>query len=174
PPDDARGFVEFLSSKRAPKLDELKFAVLGLGDSSYAKFCAIGAQLDTRLADLGATRLFARGDADVDIETVAKPWHARALASARDVLKTATPLATVTPLRPVRATPVWTREKPFAAEVLANQRLTTRGSAKDIRHVELSLRDSGLSYEPGDALGVWASNPPALVDAIFDAVKLDA
>jgi sulfite reductase (NADPH) flavoprotein alpha-component len=174
PSDDARGFVEFLLGKRAPKLDELQFAVLGLGDSSYAKFCAIGAQLDARLAELGATRLFARGDADVDIDTIAKPWQARALTAARETLKATAPLATVTPLRPTRAATVWTREKPFAAEVLANQRLTTRDSAKDIRHIELSLRDSGLSYEPGDALGVWASNPPALVDAILSAVKLDA
>ena len=173
PPDDARGFVEFLASKRAPQLDELKFAVLGLGDSSYTKFCAIGTQLDARLAELGATRLFARGEADVDIDTVAKPWHARALGAARETLRAPTPLATVTPLRPVRTAPAWTREKPFAAEVLANQRLTTRDSAKDIRHIELSLRDSGLSYEPGDALGVWASNPPALVDAILGALKLD-
>ena len=174
PPDDARGFVEFLASKRAPKLDELKFAVLALGDSGYAKFCAIGAQLDARLAELGATRLFARGDADVDIETVAKPWQQRALSAARETLKASTPLAKVTPLRPARATPVWTREKPFAAEMLANQRITARGSSKDIRHVELSLRDSGLSYEPGDALGVWVSNPPALVDSVISALELDA
>jgi len=174
PPDDARGFVEFLASKRAPKLDELKFAVLALGDSSYAKFCAIGAQLDARLAELGATRLFARGDADVDIDSVAKPWQQRALASAREILKTSAPLAKVTPLRPARVVPAWTREKPYAAEVLANQRLTARGGTKDIRHIELSLRDSGLSYEPGDALGVWASNPPALVDALIESLSLDA
>ncbi|MCC7249495.1 MAG: flavodoxin domain-containing protein, partial [Lysobacter sp.] len=42
PPDDARGFVEHLLGKRAPKLPQLKFAVLGLGDSSYPQFCAIG------------------------------------------------------------------------------------------------------------------------------------
>ena len=173
PPDDARGFVEFLASKRAPKLDELKFAVLGLGDSSYAKFCAVGAQIDARLAELGATRLFARGDADLDIDTVAKPWQQRALTSARETLKSSAPSAKVTPLRPARAAPLWTREKPFAAEVLANQRLTARDSTKDIRHLELSLRDSGLAYEPGDALGVWASNPPALVDAVLGALKLD-
>jgi sulfite reductase (NADPH) flavoprotein alpha-component len=173
PPDDARGFVEFLAGKRAPKLDELKFAVLGLGDSSYAKFCAIGAQLDARLAELGATRLFARGDADVDIDSVAKPWQQRALAAAREILKASAPLAKVTPLRPARVVPAWTRERPYAAEVLANQRLTARSSSKDIRHLELSLRDSGLSYEPGDALGVWASNPPALVDALVASLSLD-
>ena len=174
PPDDARGFVEFLASKRAPRLEDLKFGVLGLGDSSYAKFCAIGAQLDARLAELGATRLFARGDADVDIERVAKPWLQRALAGARDTLRSSAPLATVTPLRPARALPTWTRERPFAAEVLANQRISARDGDKDIRHLELSLRDSGLSYEPGDALGVWASNPPALVGAVLEALGLDA
>ena len=173
PPDDARGFVEFLASKRAPRLEDLKFAVLGLGDSSYAKFCAIGAQLDARLAELGATRLFARGDADVDIDRVAKPWLQRALGSARDVLRSAAPLATVTALRPVRVAPAWTRERPFAAEVLANQRISAHDGSKDIRHIELSLRDSGLSYEPGDALGVWAGNPAQLVDAVLAALKLD-
>ena len=175
PPDDARGFVEFLASRRAPRLEETKFAVLGLGDSSYAKFCAIGAQLDARLAELGATRLLARADADVDIDRIAKPWLQNALGGARDVLGSGVlARATVTPLRPVRPPVLWTRERPFAAEVLANQRISATGSAKDIRHIELSLRDSGLAYEPGDALGVWPSNPPALVDAVLAAAKLDA
>jgi sulfite reductase (NADPH) flavoprotein alpha-component len=173
PPDDSSGFVEFIASKRAPQLADLKFAVLGLGDTSYAKFCAVGADLDARLAELGATRLIARGDADVDIETVAKPWTQRALTAAREILKT-TQTATVTPLRPARAAIAWTRERPFAAEVLANQRITARDGTRDIRHIELSLRDSGLSYEPGDALGVWATNPAPLADSIIEALKLDA
>jgi sulfite reductase (NADPH) flavoprotein alpha-component len=174
PPDDARGFVEFLAGKRAPKLDELKFAVLGLGDSSYAKFCAIGATIDERLAELGATRLFARGEADVDIDTVAAPWLRKALATARDTLKTGAAFATVTPLRPQRAVAAWARDRPFAAEVLINQRISARGAGKDIRHIELSLGLSDLAYEPGDALGVWPTNSPALVSAVLDALKLDA
>jgi sulfite reductase (NADPH) flavoprotein alpha-component len=176
PPDDSRGFVEFLASKRAPRLDTLKFAVLGLGDSSYAKFCAIGADLDTRFAELGATRIVERGDADVDFDRVAKPWLQRALSGAREALKSSAPAssATVTPLRPLRAAIAWTRERPFAAEVLANQRISGGRALKDIRHIELSLRDSGLSYEPGDALGVWASNPASLVEDIVGALKLDA
>ena len=173
PPDDARGFVEFLASKRAPRLEELKYAVLGLGDTSYAKFCAVGADIDARLADLGATRLFPRGDADVDFETVAKPWIQRALTTARETLKTAPAGATVTALRPPRAAATWTRERPFAAEILTNQRITARDGSRDIRHIELSLRDSGLTYEPGDALGVWATNPPELVDAMIERLRLD-
>jgi sulfite reductase (NADPH) flavoprotein alpha-component len=103
PPDDARGLIDFIASKRAPTLDGLKYAVLGLGDSSYPKFCAVGQMLDARLADLSATRLIARADADLDIESVATPWLERALGAAREALKAGAPgLATVTPLRRAR------------------------------------------------------------------------
>ncbi len=182
PPDDARGFVDFLIGKRAPKLPQLKFAVLGLGDSSYPQFCAIGAKLDTRLAELGATRLVARGDADLDIASVAAPWAKQALDQARDVLKSdaphSAPLATVTALRAPHPTPAparaaWTREHPFTATLLANQRITARNGSKDVRHIELSLDGANLAYEPGDALGVWATNPPELIDAVLAALKLD-
>lgn len=173
PPDDARGFVDFILGKRAPELTELKFGVLGLGDSSYPQFCEIGRVLDERLAALGATRLLDRADADVDVERVAKPWAERALQLTRDQLKSSAPLATVTPLRPATAA-TWSREKPFSAEVIANQRISARASDKDIRHIELSLEGSGLSYEPGDALGLWPRNPPALVDAVIELLRFDA
>ncbi len=175
PPDDARALVEFLAGKRAPKLPELKYAVLGLGDSSYPLFCAIGRQLDARLAELGAQRLFAAGEADVDVERIATPWRTQALAAALDALKTNTPLATVTPLRPnVPAASVWTRDRPFAAELLLNQRITASGGRKDVRHIELSLAGSGLTYAPGDALGVWHRNPSPLIAAVLEATGLAA
>ncbi len=174
PPDDARGFVEFVAGKRAPELQGLKYAVLGLGDSSYPRFCAVGRQLDERLAGLGATRWFARGEADLDIDSVATPWLQTALVAAGDALNTKVSVATVTPLRPLAAAvSAFAREAPFAAELLANQRITGRGSDRDIRHVELSLDGSGLHYEPGDALGVWPVNPPALVDAVLESLELD-
>jgi len=176
PPDDSRGFVEFIASKRAPPLPELKFAVLGLGDSSYPQFCAIGRKLDARLAELGATRLASAGEADLDIETVATPWLDRTLSAAREALKANSPrAATVTPLRAVAAATVseWTRERPFAAELLANQRITARNGTRDVRHLELSIEGSAFAYEPGDALGVWPTNPPALVDAVLDSLHLD-
>src|SRR5690606_19191677 len=118
PPDDAIGFTEFLMGRRAPKLPELKFAVLGLGDSSYVDFCGIASKLDARLAELGAQRVADPGLADLDIDTVATPWREAALAKASELLKAAAPaaahVATVTPLRPAAA---WTHERPFAAEV---------------------------------------------------------
>ncbi|KAF1695410.1 assimilatory sulfite reductase (NADPH) flavoprotein subunit [Pseudoxanthomonas daejeonensis] len=186
PPDDSIGFTEFLLGKRAPKLPELKFAVLGLGDTSYADFCGISRKLDARLAELGAQRVLEAGQADLDIDTVAGPWRDSALAQARELLKAspapaAAHLATVTPLRAVSA---WSHERPFPAEVLANQRVSGRefkgqgflqyGSGdKDVRHIELSLEGSGLAYEPGDALGIRHRNPAVLVDAVLQATHLD-
>ena len=175
PPDDSRGLVEFILGKRAPKLPELKFSVLGLGDSSYAEFCAIGNQLDARLAELGATRFAPLGAADVDIETVATPWLDHALEQARELLKSST---TVTPLHAVQkaeaeVTPLHSRDQPFQARVLANQRIVSSDSERDLRHIELSLEGSGLSYQPGDSLGVWSHNPPALVWQWLDALQLD-
>ena len=180
PPDDAIGFVEFLGGKRAPKLPELKFAVLGLGDTSYAEFCGIARKIDARLAELGAQRVSDLGQADLDIDTVAAPWRDAALAKATELLKAATPaahVATVTPLRPAAA---WSHERPFPAEVLANQRISGRefkgvgfrqygAGDKDVRHIELSLEGSGLAYEPGDALGIRHRNPARLVEAVLEA-----
>jgi sulfite reductase (NADPH) flavoprotein alpha-component len=173
PPDDARGIIEHLFSKRAPKLPELRFAVLGLGDSSYPQFCAIGRRLDERLAELGATRWLARGDADLDIDRVATPWLAQLQELAKDALTPAPALATVTPLRPLGVPPARSREHPFAAELLLNQRISGRDSGKDVRHLELSLQGAGLGYEPGDALGLWPRNPSVLVQAVLDALRLD-
>ena len=185
PPDDAIGFAEFLHGKRAPKLPQLKYAVLGLGDSSYADFCGIARKLDARLAELGAARVQALGEADLEIDTVAAPWREAALGHARELLKPtpATHLATVTPLRP-HAAPAWSQDRPFPAELLANQPLSGRefkgtgfrryaAPDKDVRHIELSLGGSGLHYEPGDALGIRHRNPDALVDTVLAATRLD-
>ncbi len=172
PPDDARGLVEFIAGKRAPQLPALRFAVLGLGDSSYPQFCAIGRQLDARLAELGASRFAPLGEADVDIESVATSWTERALQQVQELLKT-TPPARVTALHAVTNAAVHSRERPFAATVLANQRIVARDSARDVRHLELSLQGSCLHYEAGDALGVWPRNPAALVAQWLDALQLD-
>jgi len=185
PPDDAIGFVEFLQGRRAPKLPELRYAVLGLGDTSYADFCGIARRIDTRLAELGAQRVTEPALADLDIDTVATPWRDVALARAREHLQPTAAhqahVATVTPLRPAAS---WSHERPFPAEVLASQGLSGRefrgtgfrryGTVeKDVRHLELSLEGSGLAYEPGDALGIRHRNPEALVAPVLEAARLD-
>ena len=188
PPDDAIGFIEFLNGRRAPKLAQLRFAVLGLGDSSYADFCGIGRKLDLRLAELGGQRVVPLAQADVDFDTIALPWHTQALEQARTQIQAApTASSNVTPLRHAvaQSLPQWTQTNPFVAEVLANQGLTGREfkgtgfrtygeNDKDVRHIELSLEGSGLSYEPGDSLGIRHRNPQALVEAVLEATGLDS
>ncbi|MFL5344502.1 MAG: assimilatory sulfite reductase (NADPH) flavoprotein subunit [Hyalangium sp.] len=163
PPDDSRGFVEFILGKRAPKLEQLRFSVLGLGDTSYPKFCEVSRKLDARFAELGGSRLLDRADCDVDFEPVAQGWLDQAVGRAGEQLTARATTAVVTPLRTAPPAPKHGKEAPFAAEILANQRITGRGALKDVRHIELSLGDSALSYEPGDSLGVWPTNSPELV-----------
>ncbi len=165
PPDDARLFLKQLAGARAPKLPELRYTVLALGDSSYPKFCEIGRRLDARLAELGAQRLAASVDADLDIEAAAAPWRRQTLSAAAEAIGRAAP-ANVTVLRPV-ATPV---HRAVRATLLANQRLTARDSEVDVRHIELAV--DGLRYEPGDALDVRVNNPPALVDEFLGRTGL--
>lgn len=172
PPDDARGFIEYLAGKRAPKLDNLSYSVLALGDSSYPRFCATGRLVDERLAALGAKRLLERVDCDVDYERLATTWAEQVVTSARDALG-GPQVATITQLRPAVVAPQYSRERPFAAPVLANQRITGRDASKDVRHLELSLEGSGLQYQPGDALGVWHDNPAPAVDAVLAALGSD-
>lgn len=176
PPDDARGLFEFISGKRAPRLPKLHFAVLGLGDSSYPDFCTIGSRLNDRLAALGATRFAPFGACDVDIDEVAVPWSADALEKARQLLGETAAVVTsarITPLHSVPVRAAFSRNNPFKAVVLANQRIVSRDCDRVVRHIELSLEGSGLRYAPGDALGVWPTNPPRLVAEWLDVLKLD-
>jgi sulfite reductase (NADPH) flavoprotein alpha-component len=62
----------------------------------------------------------------------------------------------------------WTRKNPFAAKLISNGKLTGEGSAKDVRHVEIDLRGSGINYNVGDALGVYPTNCPELMKQIAD------
>lgn len=166
PSEDAQALIEWLEGKRAPRLEGLHFAVLGLGDSSYAKFCEVGRRVDARLLELGARQILARADADLDIDAIAAPWREQALLQARELLRSEVPRASVTPLRPHQPAS-GTREHPALLELFTNQRLTARDSDKDVRHIELDLSGSGLRYLPGDALGVFAPSPPALVAEVL-------
>jgi sulfite reductase (NADPH) flavoprotein alpha-component len=177
PPDSALVFALQLQAAQAPKLAGLKYAVLALGDRTYAKFCAFGKLLDERFAELGATRLLDRIEADNAVEEPFKTFRERlwpellkeapAAGAAASVAET---VAGVEDEREER----WTRERPFAAPLRSKQVLTGSGSDKEVRHVVLSLAGSDLHYEPGDALGVWPRNAPGLVERMLALCALAA
>lgn len=67
----------------------------------------------------------------------------------------------------------FSRTNPFPARIIRNFNLNGEGSIKETRHIELSLEGSGLSYVPGDALGIIPSNDPELVASIIGEMKWD-
>ncbi|EGT3572966.1 NADPH-dependent assimilatory sulfite reductase flavoprotein subunit [Citrobacter amalonaticus] len=173
PPEEAVALHKFLFSKKAPKLENTAFAVFGLGDTSYEFFCQSGKDFDNKLAELGGERLLDRVDADVEYQAAAAEWRARVV----EVLKSRAPVATQA--QPVASgavneihTSPYTKEAPLSATLSVNQKITGRDSEKDVRHIEIDLGDSGLRYQPGDALGVWYQNDPALVKEIVELVWL--
>ncbi len=169
PPDNAQGFYEFLFSRKAPKLEGLRFCVLGLGDTSYEYFCKTGRDIDGRLEILGAQRLLARVDCDVDFEEAAESWMEKLLSE----LAVSGDIDRGTGLVRAESTPAYSKANPYPAKLLANILLSGRGSGKEVRHLEFSLENSGLHYEPGDSLGVKPVNWPMRVAEITECLKLD-
>jgi sulfite reductase (NADPH) flavoprotein alpha-component len=177
PPDSALVFALQLEGAQAMKLTGLKYAVLALGDRTYAKFCGFGKLLDERFAELGATRLLDRIEADNAVDQPFKTFREKLWP---ELLKEA-PAGGARPSLAEAAEDVdgpgqerWSRERPFAATLRSKDLLTRSGSDKEVRHIVLSLAGSDLNYEPGDALGVWPRNSPELVERVLALCALAA
>ncbi len=175
PAEEAVALYKYLHSKKAPSLNETAYAVFALGDSSYEKFCQAGKDFDTQLAQLGAKPLLARIDADVEYQAIADAW----IEELSQLLKARVPTqsthqlvaAQVGSVDEIHSSP-YTKTSPLTASLSVNQKITGRGSLKDVRHIEIDLGDSGLRYQPGDALGVWFDNDPALVEELVSLLWL--
>ncbi|MFL0374021.1 assimilatory sulfite reductase (NADPH) flavoprotein subunit [Paenibacillus amylolyticus] len=175
PPDNAIPLHEFLNSKRAPKLEGLRYSVLALGDTSYEFFCQTGKDFDKRLQELGGTALVPRVDCDVDFDEAAAEWMNEVLASLSSTSAAASTVTTEAVTAAVSGgESEYDRTNPFKAEVLENLNLNGRGSDRETRHIELSLEGSSLDYEPGDSLGVFPENHPRLVDELIAAMGWNA
>ncbi len=163
PPDSATELHSWLLSAAAPRLDGLSYSVLALGDSSYPDFCQCGIEFDTRLAELGASRIHARVDVDVDADVPYAQWSAGVLAVLTPT-GSGIPAGVAAAIEPTETG--HSKTHPFPAPVVANFNLNGPG-AKQTHHLALSLAGSGLGYEVGDALGVYPLNPAAVVDEII-------
>ncbi|MEL6411250.1 MAG: sulfite reductase flavoprotein subunit alpha [Pseudomonadota bacterium] len=158
-PDNAELFWDALSADTAPRLEDLNYGVLALGDTSYEHFCQAGKLIDMRLEQLGAKRLAARVDCDVDFEEVATAWLSEAIPDAGG------PVADGDAAMTKPAKSGWNRKNPYVSTMVENRNLSGKKSAKEIRHISFALPEEGMSYEAGDALGVIPVNAPDLVEA---------
>ncbi|WP_171816709.1 MULTISPECIES: assimilatory sulfite reductase (NADPH) flavoprotein subunit [Vibrio] len=172
-PDNALELHEFLQSKKAPKLPSLQYGVIGLGDSSYEFFCQTGKDFDAFLEKLGAKRFIERVDCDVDYDAPAAEWRAKALESVKEALVSSQAQVVQLPVgHAATSHSQYNKQNPYTATLLTSQKITGRDSGKDVRHIEIDLADSGLTYQPGDALGVWYENSAQLANVVAAAVGL--
>lgn len=167
PPDNAAGFCKMLHAEDAPGLPDLQFAVCAMGDRSYTHFCKTGVDLDQRLGALGATRLVDRIDCDVAYEEDWATWKQAVFACDPMVEAAGEVIAGLEDEEAEGVAGGWDKNNPYFAPVLEVTNLNGEGSAKEVNHVEILLSGSGLEYEVGDALGLWPTNHPGLVEEIL-------
>ncbi|MET9101096.1 MULTISPECIES: sulfite reductase subunit alpha [Streptomyces] len=169
-PDNAGLFWEALQADTAPRLEGLRYSVLGLGDQGYDDFCQAAKLIDTRLEQLGATRLHDRVDCDVDFEEPAGVWSTAVLEliAAETGASGGEGRAEPGAEAPARTRSPWNKRNPYPSRLAVNRLLSSPDSAKEIRHFEFDLGDSGITYTAGDALAVVPVNDDALIGTLLE------
>ncbi len=179
PPSRAVDFYTALMGDGAPRIEGVRFAVLALGDTAYAQFCATGRAIDERLEALGGKRAFDRVDLDLDYSKQAAEWTEKALTELAPAEAAGT--ATVVHVdfkggahAPDDDEPQFTAENPLTGEISTLVNLNGSGSTRETWHVEIAAEASGFSYLPGDAIGIVPENDPGLALELAEAVGLGA
>lgn len=180
-PEEALPLYKFIHHKKSPDLSQVNFAVLGLGDSSYPHFNQAAKDFDKRFAELGAKRLLARIDCDLDYHASAEAWRHSIEGTINDLIKESDTGSASTPngangtlsTATGEATHLYDKDHPYRAELLTRQRITTE-KAHEVMHYEIDLEGSGISYQPGDSLGVYFQNSDDLVEEILRLTAVNA
>ncbi len=145
----------------------LKFSVLALGDKSYKFFCKTGIDIRDALKSAGATEIVPTVLCDVDYDADAEKWIEAAIYKLSGTIQAASYFSGTS----AKILPDYTKQTPFLAAVLEKVKITGTDSDKTVYHLVLSIEDSGITYLPGDSVGVVAKNPEVLVDKIIGTLK---
>jgi len=169
PPDMAEDFYKYVTGTRAPRLENLSYSVLALGDKTYKYFCKTGEDIFSALKSLGAFPVSSIVKCDVDYERDADLWM-------NNFLVNLTPAVTVAPTESEVVAGTFenfSKTNPYMATVLEKVKITGQDSDKEVYHLELSLEGSGLEYEPGDSVGIFTKNPDVLIEQILEKTGFD-
>jgi len=164
-PQNAVAFYEKLKTSTA-NLSNLKYAVLGLGDTSYPLYCYAAELLDETLSKLGAQSIVPLVKADVDYADVVTDWEK----SLNDyfINSSNASLVNVSAIKPTNTS----YKKNYTGVISHKVVLNDRGSNKETYHIEITT-DDVADYEPGDALGIFAHNDEHSVQQILSYFKED-
>ena len=173
PPEEALSLYKFIMSKKAPNLNQLKYSVFALGDSSYDLFCQAGKDFDTRINELGGQKLLNRLDADIEYENDYLKWSHELLVVINKIVVSFSPSTLSKKNVFPNEINIYTKSNPAIATMLANQKITGRNSTKDVRHIELDISNLNLKYTPGDAVGIWYQNNDNLVQKILKLLSIN-
>lgn len=184
PPDNAEYFWRSIIQENVPNLPNLHYAVLAFGDSNFDQFCGFGRNLDTRLEQLGARRIFDCVDCDTDYQNQVEAWITDIEAALDQEIKQSAkapfPAATAITNQITEATATlgfsklngYDRDRPLHTHILAHRLLSKQSSEKETRHYVFNLQNTRLQFEAGDALGVWPTNCPDLIEEILTAIQI--
>lgn len=175
PPQRAAEFYASLMHDSAPRMDGVRFAVLGLGDTAYVNFCSVAKAIDARLEALGGRRAADRIDLDLDFARKASEWTEGTLARLAPPESEADARVVHVDFRgaaPVAEDVTFDADNPLEAEIATAINLNGTGSSSETWHFEFATDAPGFAYEPGDAIGVIAENDAELAAEVAAAVGL--
>uniref|UniRef100_A0A8D2DJR8 NADPH-dependent diflavin oxidoreductase 1 n=1 Tax=Sciurus vulgaris TaxID=55149 RepID=A0A8D2DJR8_SCIVU len=170
PPDNMKNFWRFIFRKNLPStsLCQMDFAVVGLGDSAYAKFNFVAKKLHRRLLQLGGSALLPMclGDDQHELGLPSK-FTLQFIQEAPNPGSKESCLASPESLGPP------SESQPFLAPMVTNQRVTGPSHFQDVRLIEFDITDSGISFAPGDVVLIQPSNSAAHIQQFCQVLGLD-
>lgn len=172
PPLAAENLLSALSNATGPRMRQARFSVLALGDSSYRHYCKTGRDFQENLLKLGAKKIFDLQECDIDFEEGAKHWIEGAVNAFREVLPssgTGTRQQFVFELDPTGQA----IGDLYMAKILDKRILNPDNPLRQTMHLTLSLKNSGITYLPGDSIGITSFNSRMVVDELIRSKGYD-
>jgi len=190
------GDTSFEFSNGERKLEGLKYVVFALGNRTYEHFNKIGRDIDSQMTEMGAVRLGTVGEGDDDksmeedyLEWKDGMWDAFSKAmgveegqggDSADFAVTELEshpeekvyLGELSARALTKTKGIHDAKNPYAAPIIASRELFQVDGDRNCVHVELNTEGSGITYQHGDHVGVWPSNPDVEVDRLLCALGL--